>query len=211
MKSVKFLKFLVLGLVLTVGVMGCKKTPGHLTHIPGVKPVVTGQETPIGPARSGTTDPGLGTGAGTNPNANPIPTNPDGTTPLGKDREEEGNYILDRETFKEQTVHFDFDSSTVKPGEKGKIDGVAAFLKGQPTHHLKIEGHCDERGTDGYNMALGERRALAIREYLITVGIAADRVNTISFGEDKPAVLGHDEAAWAKNRRGEFVLMRPKN
>ena len=69
-----------------------------------------------------------------------------------------------------------------------------------------IEGHCDERGTDEYNLALGERRALAVRRYLVALGISADRLHTISYGEEKPAVLGSDEAAWSKNRRAEFKV-----
>jgi peptidoglycan-associated lipoprotein len=72
-----------------------------------------------------------------------------------------------------------------------------------------VEGHCDERGTEGYNLSLGERRALAVRTYLVNLGISADRVYTISFGEARPAVDGHTEAAWSKNRRGEFILLLP--
>ncbi|MBI4325614.1 MAG: peptidoglycan-associated lipoprotein Pal [Chloroflexi bacterium] len=116
----------------------------------------------------------------------------------------------DREVFRQQTVYFDFDRSAVKPGEKSKIEAVAAHLKNETANKVEIEGHCDERGTEEYNRALGERRALAVREYLVNLGIAADRISTVSFGEDKAAVEGHDEAAWAKNRRGEFVLLKPK-
>jgi peptidoglycan-associated lipoprotein len=73
-----------------------------------------------------------------------------------------------------------------------------------------IEGHCDERGTEGYNQALGERRALAIRELLVKTGVDAQHVFTKSLGKDLPALTGHDEAAWSKNRRGEFVLVLPR-
>ncbi len=125
-------------------------------------------------------------------------------------RIERGDYVEDRETLKAQTVYFDLDSSAVKPSEKSKVDGVADYLKTQPTFKVEIEGHCDERGTEGYNLSLGERRALSIREYLISVGVAGDRINTVTFGESKPALLGHDEAAWSKNRRGEFLLLKPK-
>ena len=78
-----------------------------------------------------------------------------------------------------------------------------------PSAAVQVEGHCDERGTEEYNRALGERRALAAREALIGLGIASDRVDTISYGEDKPAVPGHNESAWSKNRRGAFVLLTP--
>jgi len=111
--------------------------------------------------------------------------------------------------FKANTVYFDFDRSTVKSSERSKIEAVANHLKSQPTHKVKVEGHCDERGTEGYNISLGEKRALAVRTYLVNLGISADRVYTISFGEARPAVEGHTESAWSKNRRGEFVLLLP--
>ena len=78
-----------------------------------------------------------------------------------------------------------------------------------PYDALLIEGHCDERGTEEYNRALGERRALSVREFLVTLGVAPDRVETVSFGEDRPADPGHSSAAWDKNRRGEIVLLSP--
>jgi peptidoglycan-associated lipoprotein len=87
---------------------------------------------------------------------------------------------------------------------------VAKHLKGKPTDLLLIEGHCDERGTEEYNRSLGERRALALRDALGKLGVSGDRIRTLSFGEDKPADAGHNEAAWTKNRRGEFILLVPK-
>ena len=87
---------------------------------------------------------------------------------------------------------------------------VADHLKSNPTRKVKVEGHADERGTEGYNLALGERRALSVRDYLINLGISPDRVGTTSFGEFDPAELGQNEAAWAANRRAEFVLLLPK-
>jgi peptidoglycan-associated lipoprotein len=103
-------------------------------------------------------------------------------------------------------VYFDFDSARVKPGELGKLETVAAALRGN-NKKLVVEGHADERGTAEYNRALGERRALACREELIRLGVAAHRITTISYGEDRPAELGHDEAAWARNRRCEFITV----
>jgi peptidoglycan-associated lipoprotein len=73
---------------------------------------------------------------------------------------------------------------------------------------VRIEGNCDERGSDDYNMALGERRAKAAKDYLVNLGIASDRISTISYGEEKPADPGHDEEAWARNRRAEFVIVK---
>ncbi|MCD6050990.1 MAG: peptidoglycan-associated lipoprotein, partial [Verrucomicrobia bacterium] len=112
--------------------------------------------------------------------------------------------------FKANTVYFDYDRAAVRAGERVRVEEVAAYLKGKPGHMVKIEGHCDERGTEEYNRALGERRALAVREYLVNLGIQPERVHTISFGEDRPAEIGSSEGAWAKNRRGEFILLTPR-
>jgi peptidoglycan-associated lipoprotein len=104
------------------------------------------------------------------------------------------------------TVHFAFDSSTVNPSERPKLDDMAAYMRENPSQIITIEGHCDERGTAEYNRALGERRALACREYLTGVGADGNKLQTISYGKDKPADPGHGEEAWAKNRRAEFII-----
>lgn len=117
--------------------------------------------------------------------------------------------IMDTNYFKPQTVYFDFDSSFVKYSERPKAEVVAQVLKKLPEVKLLIDGHCDERGTEEYNRALGERRALALREYLIQLGIDHSRIRTRSWGEDRPVDPGHNEEAWAKNRRGEFILLLP--
>jgi len=116
----------------------------------------------------------------------------------------------DPTAFASATVYFDFDSSVVKQTEMEKANSVAEQLKLQPANKLLIDGHCDERGTAEYNRSLGERRALALRDYLISLGIAADRIRTRSWGEDMPAALGSDESAWSLNRRGEFILLLPQ-
>jgi peptidoglycan-associated lipoprotein len=103
-------------------------------------------------------------------------------------------------------VYFGFDSTVVPQGEVGKIDQVASHLSEKTDRVVVIEGHCDERGSNEYNMPLGENRAIIIRNYLVQSGIAANRIQTRSFGEEKPAVDGHDEGAWSKNRRGEFAI-----
>jgi len=103
-------------------------------------------------------------------------------------------------------VLFAYDSSQVSSSERAKIEAVASHLKQNPSHSIILEGHCDERGSREYNLALGERRALALRTYLIGLGIASDRTQTKSYGEETPAAPSHDEAAWSQNRRGEFVL-----
>ena len=115
----------------------------------------------------------------------------------------------DREAFRNETIYFDYDRFTVKASEAAKLEKVADQLKQNSKHKLRVEGNCDERGTEEYNRSLGERRALSAREFLIKLGVGAERITTTSYGEDKPAELGHDEAAWAKNRRAEFVLLKP--
>jgi peptidoglycan-associated lipoprotein len=111
--------------------------------------------------------------------------------------------------FKDQTIHFAFDSSVVRSADKSKINEVADYLKGNPQTAVRVEGNCDERGTEEYNRSLGERRALAAREVLVGLGIAPDRVDTVSYGQDKPVAEGHNEAAWQQNRRDDFTLLTP--
>lgn len=103
-------------------------------------------------------------------------------------------------------VYFDYDKSDIKPEYRTILDSVAQWLKSNPKRMLLVEGHCDERGTNEYNLALGERRALSVRRYLVGLGVHPEVIQTISYGEEKPADPGHDEEAWAKNRRAEFKI-----
>lgn len=105
-------------------------------------------------------------------------------------------------------VYFGFDSTVIPAGEIGKIDAVISHLNDKTDRVVVVEGNCDERGSSEYNMALGENRAIIIRNYLVQGGIAADRIQTRSYGAEKPAVDGHDESAWAKNRRGDFAIFQ---
>ena len=105
-------------------------------------------------------------------------------------------------------VYFGFDSTVVPQGELGKIDEVVQHLNANANRVTVIEGNCDERGSNEYNMSLGENRAIIIRNYLVQSGISADRIQTRSYGEEKPAVTGNDESAWSKNRRGEFAIFQ---
>ncbi|MBM4152920.1 MAG: peptidoglycan-associated lipoprotein Pal [Kiritimatiellaceae bacterium] len=105
-----------------------------------------------------------------------------------------------------EPIYFDYDSSVVNSSERAKVEAVAQSLTQNNNHAVIIEGHSDERGSNEYNLALGERRAQAIRTYLIDLGIGAERIQTKSFGEENPASTGHDEEAWSVNRRGDFVL-----
>ena len=105
-----------------------------------------------------------------------------------------------------ENIHFDFDKSFIRDDAKPALREVASFMKKNPGAKLQIEGHCDERGTPEYNMALGQRRADSARKYLVNLGIDGNRLSTISYGEEKPADPGHNEAAWAKNRRAVFDI-----
>lgn len=107
-------------------------------------------------------------------------------------------------------VFFDYDSADLSPAAKSALDENAGVLKKFGTWVLTIEGHCDERGTPEYNLALGERRAVAARTYLVALGVAADRLRTVSYGKEFPFDPGKDEAAWAKNRRAHFVITAAK-
>lgn len=103
-------------------------------------------------------------------------------------------------------VYFGLDNYQINASEYGKIDAVADFLRQNGSVVLVVEGHCDERGTSEYNMSLGDERAQAIRAYMISAGIEADRIQTQSYGKERPAVQGSGESVWSRNRRGEFAL-----
>jgi peptidoglycan-associated lipoprotein len=105
-----------------------------------------------------------------------------------------------------QPVFFDLDSSTLRDDARAALDADAKLLRENGSVHIVIEGHCDERGTVEYNQALGERRAQAAKDYLVQAGIPESRMQTISYGKERPFDVGHDEAAWAKNRRAHFAL-----
>ncbi len=106
-----------------------------------------------------------------------------------------------------ETVYFAFDSSAIPSGERAKLEKAAQWMAENPDRSLLLAGHCDERGTEEYNRGLGERRALAIREYLIGLGISPQRLHTISYGKDRPAAPGHSEADYVRNRRVELGVI----
>lgn len=106
-------------------------------------------------------------------------------------------------------VHFDFDKFDLKPDARATLDKQAAWLLKFPNTNFTIEGHCDERGTREYNLALGERRANSAKNYLVALGVSASRITTISYGKERPQVLGSNEEAWAKNRRAVTVINAP--
>ena len=200
MKVSKLTYLLVIALALTLASTGCRKRPTNITNIPG------GASVPKGPGPAGIDTTGITATTGPGPVSRPGggggEQSPNWSNP--------DNFNEDRASLAAHTVYFDFDSSVIKNNEKPNVEAAAAYLKANPNVGLRIEGNCDERGTEEYNRALGERRALAARELIVASGVEADRVVTVSYGKDKPAVSSHDEAAWAKNRRDVFVVLIPK-
>jgi len=216
MKRAVFLPIFVVGLALTLGVTGCKQPPKGVTNIPSAKsrPVPGGvdRQGPITTPPS-TGGPSIGGGTPVKPDdsttAIKLPAGAEGFPQPSIDELIDG-MVPETNYFKAQTVYFEFDSSLIRTSEYGRIHAVGDDLKAKPENRLLIDGHCDERGTEEYNRALGERRALAVREALIKYGIGPERMSTRSWGEDRPALLGQGEDIWAKNRRGEFILLLPK-
>ena len=179
---------------------GCHRKPTSLTPIPGYDhPAAIQNPAEVTPAM-------------------PVPPeNPVTSTPgvISEDHGKwnnlfDGPHNEDRDKFKADTVYFDFDKSAIKASEEGKLQDVAAYFKGNATDALIVEGNCDERGTEKYNLSLGERRALAVREYLANLGTDPQRIKTVTYGASKPVESGHSEAAWSKNRRGDLILVTPK-
>ena len=216
MKCTSLVNLLVVGLLVTSSVVGCKKKPQNLTvlptkgpepitddgaHQPIITPATNQNPPPQPPPRVINTEPVVPT---------PLPFRTDvadgGGVQPGAPRD---TWRQDRDTFKDQTVYFEFDKASVRASEVSKLQAVASKFKGMSAKALLIEGHCDERGTEEYNRSLGERRALAVREKLVALGVDATLIETLSHGEDKPVDPGHSESAWSKNRRGEIILLSP--
>jgi peptidoglycan-associated lipoprotein len=206
MKLNKIVLPLALALMAALATTGCKHGfNGRVTTLPGHRnpPVDVGggpstlpPGNPVSAPETATAIPGTGVGA--LPGGGPTSDTWDPST-MHQDRDKLAAY----------TVHFKFDSAVVQDSEQANVANVGQALTSNPEAKLLIEGHCDERGTEEYNRALGERRALALREALAKIGLDPARIRTISYGKDKPADPGHDEAAWAKNRRGEFIYCTP--
>ncbi len=194
MKLNKFTNLVVVGLVLCVAASGCRKKPTNVTELPGSRAGKVPNPEP-GPAIP-LTQP---------PISESTPKSTEGT-PSNEPGLHQG-WLEDAQTLKTDTVFFDYDSSAIRASEKPKISAVADYLKANAGKAVRVEGNCDERGTEEYNRSLGDRRALAVREELIRLGIAPTEVDTISYGKDKPVDPGHDEAAWRKNRRDDFIVL----
>ena len=137
--------------------------------------------------------------------------NPNGFIPI--DKPIDGDDILGKKIshpFENNLVYFAYDSSVVGTAYDKTIVSLAEYMKSNPSYILRIGGHCDERGSDEYNRSLGERRAISVKDALSGQGITSNRVVTVSYGEDKPAVTGSDSESYAKNRRADFEVFDPK-
>lgn len=204
----KTTSILTLGLVAIISLTGCHKKPVGVTDIPGMKP--PGALPPGGLDNGGTltTLP--------SPKNGPESITQDGLSQVGTDTGPysatfNGPHDEDRQKFAADIVHFDTDSAVIKKDDLSKLDDVANYFKNnQSKEALLVEGNADERGTEQYNLSLGDKRALAVREYLASVGVSADRMKTVSYGKAKPIDPERNAAAYAKNRRVEMVLLVPK-
>jgi peptidoglycan-associated lipoprotein len=200
MKTIKMIYPLAFALATMLAAAGCQHKPV------GITPLKQGPQPPPIDTLRGTMPDNGGASTGTQ-------ITPDGgvgisgiaaANPLSFQ-----GMIEDTNTLASYTAHFKYDSAAVQKTDKANLQAVADALGKDKTLKLLIEGNCDERGTDEYNRALGERRALALREALAKIGVDPSRVRTISYGKDKPVDPGHDDAAWTKNRRGDFILLLP--
>jgi len=194
MKAIKFTSLLVMVLALTIGATGCKKKPVGVTPIPG-------RDTRVKDGDMKDIEGGgkLGKADETTFGGGPL-------SPIDPEK-----YNKDTEALRAQAVHFEYDSAAVRSSEMSRVDAVAAYMKSAPAGvALLIEGNCDERGTEEYNRALGERRALAVRELLVAAGVDGQLVVTHSNGKDKPVDTSNTEAGMAKNRRDDFIVLHPK-
>jgi len=191
-------------LVAAVALSGCAKRPATTQ---AAAPAPTGAATSTAaPPSSGTataqpTTPGGGSGATTGGGtATPAPAATAPARPVPKDFAAVADLV---------DVFFDFDKYDIRPADAKTLDANAGWLKSNPNHLVLIEGHCDERGTNEYNLALGERRAKSTMNYLVSQGVQANRITIISYGEERPQCTEHTEACWAKNRRAHF-LVKPR-
>ncbi|MFV0349561.1 MAG: peptidoglycan-associated lipoprotein Pal [Halodesulfovibrio sp.] len=113
-----------------------------------------------------------------------------------------------RMVITDELVYFEFDKFDIKADYRDSLKNKAAVMKKFPQLRVLVEGHCDDRGTEEYNLALGERRARAVKEYLMVLGVSASQIEVVSFGEERPAVEGKGEAVWSKNRRAAFKIIK---
>lgn len=161
------------------------------------------------PVARPTAPPPAGSAAGSRPSTPPEPVRepvPVPAEPIASDTLSTTDIDTLNKNSPFQPVFYAFDEDTIDAAGQQALNGNAALMKKYPTWIITIEGHSDERGTAEYNLALGERRALAARNYLVSLGVPADRLRTVSYGKEFPFEPGHEEVSWAKNRRAHFVV-----
>ena len=192
---VMFALLLVLGVVL----VGCAKRPATTQ---AAAPAPTGGATTT-PGTMAATQPGTGGG-----NAPAGGTSSGGATTAAPStaRPAPSEFTASADL---KDIRFDFDKYDIRPTDAKTLDGNAGWLKSNPNHLVLIEGHCDERGTNEYNLALGERRAKSTMNYLVSQGVQASRITIISYGEERPVCTQKTEECWAQNRRAHF-LVKPR-
>jgi peptidoglycan-associated lipoprotein len=186
-------------LVAAVALSGCAKRPATTQ---AAAPAPTGTATSTAATPSSAAQPTQPSGGSTTPSGGTTTTPPPSSTarPVVQDFAATPELV---------DVFFDFDKYDIRPGDAKALDSNANWLKSNPNHLVLIEGHCDERGTNEYNLALGERRAKSTMNYLVSQGVQANRITIISYGEERPQCTEHTESCWAKNRRAHF-LVKPR-
>jgi len=143
--------------------------------------------------------------AGTTPPSTSTTPSTSSTTTPSRDANVSGDPLKDpNNILSKRSVYFDFDSNAVKDEYRNLIQAHARYMNDKRDSHIRIEGNCDERGSREYNLALGQRRAEAVKKVMTVLGVADNRVETVSYGEEKPKSQGHDEQAWAENRRADI-------
>ena len=197
MKTMKIIYPLALALAVMLAT-GCKHQPLNVTPMP--RGITLPPREYVPPTMPDTNPTGPKINPFSNPFSSEIPQAPQNVF---------DGMIEDTNALAAYAIHFPYDSAAIRDSEKMNLQSVAAELATDPATKLLVTGNCDERGTEEYNRALGERRALAAREALAKLGLDPMRVRTISYGKDQPVDPGHDKAAWQKNRRDEFILLHP--
>jgi peptidoglycan-associated lipoprotein len=183
---------IALAAALAVSVSGCSSKAKQKT----TAPQATATEAPAEPSKPEVTPP---------PVAEPFPQEPLDKSTVGEATIDE----LNRQGVL-RTVYFAYNSDELDDARRAVLQANAQWIAAHPKYTVEIGGHCDERGSIGYNVALGDRRATAVKSYLVGLGASGARLVSVSYGEERPAVPGHDESAWKQNRRGVFILMHPK-
>jgi peptidoglycan-associated lipoprotein len=193
---ITFALLLLFGVVL----VGCAKRPATTQ---AAAPAPTGGATTT-PGTMAATQPGSGASSATGGGAGTSQPSSGGGATAARPSPSEFTAVADL-----KDIHFDFDKYDIRPSDAKTLDGNAGWLKSNPNHLVLIEGHCDERGTNEYNLALGERRAKSTMNYLVSQGVQASRITIISYGEERPVCNQKTEECWARNRRAHF-LVKPR-